>query len=92
MEEWLKKAIDLIKKSFKNIKDIDYKIIIRIFYEHLSNRNLAKLISILYDLNEIDVYFEIDIIIFKEKFDESLLENTLKVLKENGFDKWVEEE
>lgn len=92
MEEWLKKAIDLIKKSFKNIKDIDYKIIMRIFYEHLSNRNLAKLISILYDLNEIDVYFEIDIIIFKEKFDESLLENTLKVLKENGFDKWVEEE
>ena len=92
MEEWLKKAIDLIEKSFKNIKDIDYKIIMRIFYEHLSNRNLAKLISILYDLNEIDVYFEIDIIIFKEKFDESLLENTLKVLKENGFDKWVEEE
>jgi len=64
-EPWLSDAIALVNKSI-DISKTDYKLLIWIFYETMSNRNLAEFISILYKKNKIDVYFEIDNIIARK--------------------------
>jgi hypothetical protein len=92
MENWLRKTIDLIQISIKNIQNIDYKIIIHMFYEHLSNRNLAKLIATLYHIDENEVYFEIDPIVKNETYDQALFEKLIQQLDDNGFKEWKEED
>ena len=52
----------------------------------MSNRNLAKFISILYNKNEIDIYFEIDKIMGQRYYDENSLNEIIKILEKNGFD------
>jgi hypothetical protein len=93
-EPWLSAAIVLINKSI-DLSKTDYKLLIFIFYEFISNRNLAKLISILYKKNETDVYFEITPIIHNKKlhkiidrFDE--IQDVMQRLDENGLHEWLE--
>ena len=86
MEDWLKNIIEIIQKTFDDILTIDYKDLISVFYEHMSNRNLAKFISILYNKNEIDIYFEIDKIMGQRYYDENSLNEIIKILEKNGFD------
>lgn len=79
MEKWLTKAIDLVNKSFEDLSSIDYRILVYIFYDHLSNRNLALFISMLFNMNKIDVYFEIDNIIAGNKLDKNEINKLMNV-------------
>ena len=90
MKNWLQQTLDLFSKSFNNIEEINYKNIIFIFYEHLSNRNLAVLIANVFDKEELDVYFEIDNIINKKLYDEEQVKALLKELNKNGFQEWID--
>lgn len=93
MSLWLDETIELITRSKINLKKVSYRSVIAIFYDHLSNRNLALLVATLYDLNENDIYFEIDKIV------SDLSENDIDEIKEvkasldqNGFEDWIESE
>ena len=89
-EPWLSAAIELISKSI-DLSKTNYKLLIYIFYEFVSNRNLAKLISILYKKNEIDVYFEIDAVIANRELDKRLdeIQDIMGRLNENGLNEWL---
>ena len=66
--------------------------IIFIVYNDYSNRNLAKLVSELFDKNEIDIYFEIDEIIVNSNFPKDELDETIRLFKKNNYYEWVENE
>jgi len=89
-EPWLSSAIELVNKSV-DVSTTDYKLLIYIFYEFMSNRSLAKFISILYNLNKIDVYFQIDNIIARENENTSEIQYIMEKLKANGLLDWLEE-
>ena len=59
MEGWLTKSLNYFRKNLE-IEKVDYKDLIIIVYEEYSNRNLAELIANLYNLDQTDIYFEID--------------------------------
>ncbi|KUJ59774.1 hypothetical protein AR687_21450 [Flavobacteriaceae bacterium CRH] len=90
MEIWMKDSIDFVKKSSLDLNNTNYKDMIYVFYDHFSNRNLAKFISFLFDKDEITLLFEIDDCITNKKYNLEEVEKILICLKENGFDKWAE--
>ena len=91
MSLWLEKTIELINKSRIDIKSVKYNSIIVVFYDHLSNRNLAILIASLYNIDENDIYFEIDKIISnKTEYDVEEIDGINKLLNQNHFNEWIE--
>ncbi len=65
MSLWVDETIKLITNSGIDIERVPYRIIIAIFYDHLSNRNLAVLVSSIYEVDQNDIYFEIDKIVLE---------------------------
>jgi len=53
--------------------------------------NLASLIAQLYGLNPMDVYFEKEKFIQREKYDEQAIQEYEARLRESGFYDWVED-
>jgi hypothetical protein len=90
MELWLKKSIELVESSIEDLNQVDYKDMICLFYDYFSNRNLAQFISYLFNKDVNDLYFEIDEIIAGKNYDMDKVEKILLLLKENGFDEWLE--
>ena len=89
-ELWLSSAIELVNKSI-DISKTDYKLLVCAFYEFISNKNLAKLISILYKMDTFEVYLKIDNIIRKGIVKTSEFQDVMEKLNENGLLNWLEE-
>ena len=89
-ELWLSSAIELVNKSI-DISKTDYKLLVCAFYEFISNKNLAKLISILYKMDTSEVYLKIDNIIRKGIVETSEFQDVMGKLNENGLLNWLEE-
>ena len=88
----LRSTIDLIRKAFPDgISDEDYAFVLRLFYDHLSDRNLADVISLTTGrepattLN--DIYRSASI----PESDRDL-ERVRSVLYEHGFEAWLDED
>ncbi|KAF2331088.1 hypothetical protein [Flavobacterium ginsenosidimutans] len=84
MEIWLEKSLALVKNSSINLDDIDYKNMIYLFYEYFSDRNLAKFISCLYDLDETILLNEIYHVIANKEYDLDEVERIMVCLR-----KWI---
>lgn len=93
IERWFNETVDLIKNSLGNsLHSIDYKSLLFVFYNHMSNRNLAKLIAYLYEKNQTDIYFEIDNIIVTENYNKDEVSRIIEKLNQNGFQEWITQE
>lgn len=90
MEIWMEKSIELVRNSFENLDNIDYKDLIYVFYDHFSNRNLARFIAYLYNKDETILLFEIDDVMANKKYNLDKAEKIAARLKKNGFDAWAE--
>ena len=86
------KSIQFIQKAFPKIEETDFRLMIYVLYEHYSDRNLATLIAHLYELNPIDIYFQIGKFIQREKYDEQTIQEYETRLRESGFYDWAAEE
>lgn len=91
METWLKNSLELVHRSCGNVKDIDYKILAFIFYEHFSDRNLSQFIGTLYGFDEMKVYHEIGSILYAE-YDPAEISHLMQLLMQNGYDNWKDSE
>ncbi len=92
MDTWLKNAITIVNKSLDKIETISYENLVYVFYDHLSNRNLALLISKLYNKDVDEIYFEIDKIISQKRYDTNIVSNIILELEKNGFQEWIDED
>lgn len=93
MEDWLEDTKKLIYRSLgEDLSSADYKLLIRIFHEHMSNRNLAKLLSQLFNKEEIGYYMEIDKIMANEDYDEENIKTIRQKLNNGGFEEWIDME
>ena len=63
-----------------------------VLHEYYSCMNLASLIALLYGLNPMDVYFEKEKFIQREKYDEQAIQEYEAKLRESGFYDWAAEE
>jgi hypothetical protein len=86
------KSIQFIKKAFPKIEETDFRLMTYVLYEHYSGMNLASLIAQLYGLNPMDVYFEKEKFIQREKYDEQTIQRYEAQLRESGFYDWAAEE
>lgn len=89
MDEWLTESLVFFRKNL-NIDKVNYKDLIVVIYEDYSNRNLAKMIANLYDLDEIGVYFEIDSILANSNDKNQNLKSVKEELIKKGYWKWQE--
>ena len=92
MEAWFNETVDLIRRSLPDLSSVNYKSLLFVFYDHMSNRNLAKLIAYLYEKDSILVYFEIDRIIAREDYDPEEVSGIIEKLNQNGFQDWIKED
>lgn len=93
MSLWLDETRKLITNSGIDIQRIPCRIIIAIFYDHLSNRNLAMLVSSIYDVDENDVYFEIDKIVSNLSVEDiAEIKKVQIILDKHGFKDWADSE
>lgn len=89
MEPWLKNSLHLVRSTFEDVSAINYKNLIYLFYEHFSNRALARFIGELYGKDPLMLYFEIDEIIAGNDYNADEVESLLVKLRQNGFDAWA---
>lgn len=90
MDNWLEESLRYFNFSFKNIERFDYKIFIFLIYNDYSNRNIAILISKLFQKDENEIYFEIDEIITNPSFDKKEFDIVSKLFYENDYKNWVD--
>lgn len=90
MDNWLEESLIYFNVNFKDLKKIDYKIFIFLIYNDYSNRNIAILVSKLFQKDENEIYFEIDEIIAKLNFDKSEFNVVAKRFDENRYKNWVD--
>ena len=87
MEGWLIESLDFFRKNLE-INKVNYKDLIIVIYEDYSNRNLAELIANLYDLDKVDIYFEIDPLISNSKEDNTNIKSLKEELTKKGYEEW----
>ena len=85
------KSIQFIKKAFPKIEETDFRLMIYVLHKHYSGMNLATLIAQLYGLNPMDVYFEKEKFIQREKYDEQAVQEYEAKLRESGFYDWIKD-
>ena len=85
------KSIQFIKKAFPKIEETDFRLMTYVLYEHYSGMNLASLISQLYGLNPMDIYFGKEKFIQREKYDELAIQEYEAKLRESGFYDWIKD-
>jgi len=85
------KSIQFIQKAFPKIEETDFRLMIYVLYNHYSGMNLASLIAQLYGLNPMDVYFEKEKFIQREKYDEQAIQQYEAKLQESGFYDWIKD-
>ena len=85
------KSIQFIQKAFPKIEETDFRLMIYVLYNHYSGMNLASLIAQLYGLNLMDVYFEKEKFIQREKYDEQAIQEYEAKLRESGFYDWIKD-
>ena len=90
MDNWLEESLRYFNFSFKNIEKFYYKIFIFLIYNDYSNRNIAILISKLFQKDENEIYFEIDEIIENPSFDKKEFDIVSKLFDENDYKNWVD--
>ena len=88
---WFEKSLQFIKKAFPKIEETDFRLMIYVLYEHYSDMSLASLIAQLYGLNPMDVYFEKEKFIQREKYDEQAVKKYEAKLRESGFYDWIKD-
>ena len=89
----LQKTYKLITSSFpQGIKQNEYEILIYILYEHMSDRNLSDILSIITNKDIIIVSNDIPQYCSDHNLNHDMTNEVMTKLNEHGFQEWIKED